>query len=162
MNRLSNTLRIVAIAMAIEAGSLAAAEPSPVAPKTPPQRTLLDSIKLVLQPGAASEPGPVAAEGQLRDPTEPSPRMRQLIDAPKAQGKALELPVVELKARIVGGNQGGVAMLQIDKRLIVVRQGSEIALDGMHYGAQRIRVVELNANEVRLDLQPLDRVLTLR
>jgi len=162
MSCLSRIALSLAVVLGIKVGALTAAEPSPTVPRPLPQASSSDVPKLALPPLPTIEPNPPTGNEPLHDPTRPSPMMRQLIDPPKSQGKALELPVVELKARIVGGNQGSVAMLQIDKRLVVVRQGSEIALDGSHYGSQKLRVVELNVDEVRLELQPLNRILSLR
>ncbi len=150
-----------AIVLGIDAGLVTAAEPDPIAPKTLPQAAAGDGSTPMMPPLPAAEAGPTAGSEPVHDPTSPSPRMRQLIDPPKVQGKtAMEMPVVELEARIVGGNQDSVAVLQIDKRLVVVRQGSEIALDGAHNG-QKIRVLQLDANEVRLEVQPMNRIISV-
>ena len=98
------------------------------------------------------------------DPTRPSPIMRQLINPAKlpGQAKAPEIPAVELKARIIGGLQPGVAVLGIDKQTYVVSKGSEFSLPGPRYGGQKIRVVELDADVVRLEIQPTNLSVTLR
>jgi hypothetical protein len=157
-------LRIVfcfAVVLGIDAGLTTASEPALPFPQTPPQPASGNAPKLLMPPLPAVEAGNGAGSEPLHDPTAPSPIMRQVIGPPKAQGKTtLELPVVELKARIVGGNQGSVAVLQIDKRIVVVRQGSQIDLDGAHSG-QKIRVIELNADEVRLEVQPLNRIVSI-
>ena len=65
--------------------------------------------------------------------------MRQLINPAKlpGQAKAPEIPAVELKARIIGGSQPGVAALSIDKQTYIVNKGSEFSLAGPHGTAAR-------------------------
>lgn len=100
----------------------------------------------------------------LHDPTQPSPLMRQLINPAKLSGqaKAPEIPTVELKSRIIGGTQPGVAVLGIDKQTYIVSKGSEFSLAGPRYGGQKIRVVELDTDVVRLEILPMNLSVTLR
>ncbi len=110
-----------------------------------------------------------SAEGEsrdqvVRDPTRPSPIMRQLIAPAKlpGQAKAPEIPVVELKARVINAKRPGVVVLDIDKQTYVVCKGSEFNLAGPKYVGQKIRVVELDADAVTLEIQPANLTVTLR
>jgi uncharacterized protein (DUF2267 family) len=96
-----------------------------------------------------------------RDPTHAAPQLRQLLDPGKGQGKAAELPMVQLKGRIIGGQQPGAALLEIDKRSYLLRQGSEIDIAGPHATANTIRVVEVTGDAVRVEIMPSGLTLTL-
>ena len=96
-----------AIVLGIDAGLVTAAEPDPIAPKTLPQPAAGDALTPLMPPLPTAEANPDAGSEPIHDPTSPSPRMRQLIDPPKVQGKtAMEMPVVEVKAADRGGKSG--------------------------------------------------------
>ena len=153
------------------AGQPAAAENLPPLPTIPPP---IDPIPPPIDVRETPRSGPLLQTGVERDgrsaaepwhdPTRPSPIMRQLINPAKlpGQAKAPEIPAVELKARIIGGMQPGVAVLGIDKQTYVVNKGSEFSLAGPRYGGQKIRVMELDADVVRLEIQPTNLNVTLR
>ena len=81
----------------------------------------MKAVKMVVYVFLAIAAGTAWGQEPPRDPTQPSPALRELIDAPKV--KALELPVIQLKGRVVGKSQPGEAMLMFDKRTYLVRQG---------------------------------------
>ena len=140
--------------------ALAAAGQSAVAESIPPLPTPSSPVR---EGGSRMAEGESAA-GPLHDPTRPSEIMRQLIGPAKLSGhaKAPEIPIVELKARIFSGKRPGVAVLVIDKQTYVVCKGSEFTVAGPKYGGQRIRVVDLDADVVSLEIQPTNLRVTLR
>ncbi|MGA2258834.1 MAG: hypothetical protein ABSG53_29555 [Thermoguttaceae bacterium] len=140
--------------------ALAAAGQPAVAGSIPP----LPTLSTPAREGASRMAEGESAAGPLHDPTQPSAIMRQLIGPAKLPGhaKAPEIPIVEVKARIICGEHPGVAVLVIDKQTYVVCKGSEFTVAGAKYGGQRIRVVELDADVVRFEIQPTNLSVTLR
>jgi hypothetical protein len=99
----------------------------------------------------------VSAES-ARDPTLPGPELREWLDSAKP---ARDLPTIELKGRVLGGQQPGTAILEVDKMLRVVREGDELSLGGVRPGGVTVRVVEVSQQQVRLEIKPSGRNLTL-
>lgn len=120
------------------------ADPSaPAAPLLPPAPT---------PEGAASDP--------LPDPTQPSPGLRELLGpiGPGATAAApAPLPEILLRGRVIRENQSGSALLEIAGRLYIVRAGAEFT-----HGSLTLKVRDISATEVVLELEPLRRTLSLR
>ena len=148
--------------LGVVAGLANAAEPDPIAPKTLPQPAAGDASTPLMPPLPTAEAGPTAGSEPVHDPTSPSPRMRQLIDPPKVQGKtAMEMPVVDLKAQDRGrksGQRGRAADRQAAGRRAARQPRSTV--DGAHNG-QKIRVLQLDAMKVRLEVQPMNRIISV-
>ena len=153
--------------------TLAAEDNTPPPPAlTPPVDTnevsRSELTEPVVKPNAQGVSDPLHSDlphsDPLHDPTRPSPIMKQLIGPIKlpGQAKAPEIPDIELKSRIIGGLQAGVAVLGVDKQIYVVSKGSEFTLAGPKYGGQKVHVMELDADVVRLEIQPTNLSVTLR
>ena len=82
-------------------------------------------------------------------------------EMPKQQLKMPELPSIQIKGRIIGGLRPNSVLLQIDTRLYLVQKGMELTIPGAQPDTQTIRVVNVTADEVRIEVVPLGRVLTL-
>jgi sRNA-binding protein len=130
-------------------------------------------------------PTPVAApraaarwRETARDPTAPSPLLRELLRPSKTQSKAPpppELLVLQIKGRIIGGRRPNSALLQISldaphdaalkqygQSTYLVQEGSELRVPAGHSTTQTIRVLAVTADEVRVEIaEPSGHVLTL-
>jgi hypothetical protein len=127
----------------------------PAEPNQPaPLRAVSQESPLKPAANVASETAQPAVPAPLQDPTQPSPMLRELLDPEKAQSTGIDLPVVSLKGRIVGGLRPAMAMLEVDKQFVVVQQGSEITVQGSRVGLQVLRVVEVGTNGIRLEIAP--------
>lgn len=104
----------------------------------------------------------------LRDPTAPSPRVRAALDPSGNRPPAMPglpsqwIPHVTLKARLVLPGKPAVALIQVDKQLYLVRQGSELNLLGDRGGMVVLQVEAVDRSEVRILMHPLNQLLTLR
>ena len=152
---------------AAEAKPPVPAESGPIPPIPPPPGPSADIVApgspadKTAPSGVGTSPANSAPGQSLRDPTSPSPMLRDLIDPGRNQPKSMELPLIQLRGRIIGGGQPSAAMLEIDKHSYLVRKGSEILFPGSRPGAQSIRVLDVTAEEVRLEILPLGRSVSL-
>ncbi len=136
-------------------------------------------------PGAGAANVPLRPHEPARDPTAPSPLLRELLKPAGKQSKISELPFIQIKGRIIGGLQPNSALLQIgvdDQQPLnsnaartphnvalrqngnhsyLVQKGTELTIPGGGGDTQTLRVVEITADEVRIEIAPLGRVLTL-
>jgi hypothetical protein len=103
-------------------------------------------------PNGGSAPR-AATSPPLRDPTRPSPALRELLGAAPAKVAAPELPPMELKARIV--RQGApAALLLIDGRLHMVRPEDTVPLPSSHGGCVSVRVLAVTPDGVQVEVLP--------
>lgn len=119
-------------------------------------------LRQVARPNAAA-PAP-KPEGELRDPTIPNAEIMKAIGADQPRQPSINsLPMVTLKARVAVRNQAPSALLQVEgmPNTIQVRLGSEVPV--MTAGGKHVlKVVALDANEVRIEVAPTNDVMTLR
>jgi len=141
-----------------------AKEAVPAAPQKPDETEAApemaddeDEPAIDLKPQADGHSTKQGGRGLLRDPTQPGPRMRQVL-VPK--GQTAEMPRVQLKARIVSNGQPPVIYMGIDKEIYAARQGDEFSPVGK-YSSLTFRVTSVTQNQVRIDVSPLNRTLVL-
>ena len=121
--------------------------PMPEKPKDDPPAPKIDPI---LVPGA-----------DLKDPTRPSPKLREAMNAGKAAPAApgaSRFPVVALRGRIIAKGRPPAALVEGEGKLYTVSQGS--VLPGG--GSTILRVTEVSSTEVRLEVAPLNETILLR
>lgn len=113
-----------------------------------------------------AEPPP--ADARFRDPTQPSPEMRQAIEAAQAvpgTGPAAAppaLPQIKLKARLLGASAPPVAMLDVNGRLFTAHEGEETTIVNPGGGTSTLIVRELSATAVQVEVLPLKKTLILQ
>jgi hypothetical protein len=132
-----------------------------IAVEPPPGATAGLSSSAENRVGQANRATRPAAKQALRDPTRPGPQLRELISPSRSQAKAAEVPAIQLRGRIVDGPLPNAAMLDIDQQPYLLRKGSEITLTGANAGAQTLRVLDVTAEAVRVEILPLGRTLIL-
>jgi len=120
------------------------------------------------EPAESSPPGDGGEQaGPLRDPTQPGPRMREILIPPQAapQGTAAgppPVPQVTLKGRVILRGRPGAAILEIDGKLLGVQAGTEATVSAAgRSGPVTLRVLELSASTVRLEILPQGQELVL-
>ena len=106
---------------------------------------------------------------EIRDPTQPSPEVREAIEASQAvpeetgtRGGApppAALPHVRLKARLVGSFARPVAILEIDGQAFTVYTDSETTVASKAGGATTLIVRKITASEVQIELPALKKLL---
>lgn len=138
---MSRTIRSSLVLLVAGSAALLCGAAGP-APSSPPPR-------------AAKPEASVPRERPLRDPTVPGPTLRTLVSKPV--GGPVAVPVVELKGRILASPRPPMVTLAVGNQLHMVPEGSRIALPG----AGEIRVSKITAEEVQLQILPLDYTLTL-
>jgi hypothetical protein len=107
---------------------------------------------------------------QFRDPTQPSPEVREAIEAERFQPKpgdgqssapaAPVMPQVKLKARLIGAVGQPTAVLDVNGQMFTVRANSEVLISNSSTGATLI-VRELTAAGVSVEVLPLKKTLLL-
>lgn len=108
-------------------------------------------------------PAPAADPQPRRDPTMPSPSLREAIEAtqttPQGPGAPLPaLPPLSLKARIVGKLRDPVALLGLgEKGSLVVHAGREYPLALPGGGGYTLHVLAITPREVEVEVLPLKR-----
>jgi hypothetical protein len=128
---------------------------TPAGPGTGRDRRLGDDAVINISPDRGGST--TGDDGPRRDPTQPGPNMRQLL-APRS--KALNIPAIQLKARIVTAGQVPVVILGIDKNLYIAKLGDEFSPAGDSSGLT-FRVSTVSDREVRLEVTPLGRSVIL-
>ena len=106
---------------------------------------------------------------QLRDPTKPGEALHDLV-APLRMGQHSGaaggggMPQITLKGRIVGPRKPPAAMVEIDKHLHVLQEGSELSVPAPHVGlgSVTLKVIELNGSQVKIEIMPLRQAIVLR
>jgi hypothetical protein len=106
---------------------------------------------------------PPAEKREPKDPTTPSPKMRDALDPPSvpgagSPGAAPQVPKVVLKGRVLAADQPPAALLEVDGKLQIVRKDSQ--LNGG--GRITLRVVEISRSQVVIEVQPLKETIVLQ
>ena len=104
----------------------------------------------------------------LRDPTQPSPAVREAIEAAQAgppgakgaPGIGPATPQMRLKARIISNRTPPVAIVEIDGSPFTVRRDTTLVLSGASSGMQ-VHVIDLSPTEVRLELLPATKIFIM-
>lgn len=110
---------------------------------------------------AKVEPGPApTAKQPSKDPTEPTPKLREVLDTGKiGPAGAPTLPTIVLRGRVIIENQPAVALLEFDPKQppVPVSAGATLGLGGL-----KLKVLEITATEVRIEISSREEVLILR
>ena len=102
--------------------------------------------------------GPTPSE-DLRDPTVLGAKLKEAMDKGKVGSLQLsKLPQVVLKGRVLAKDRPPLAMLEVDGKLFMVAKGSAL----MSAGTMIVRVIDVTGAEIRLEVGPLNEVITLR
>ena len=119
-----------------------------------PAASFRERTAQVPQPGGP-EPAPppkVKKEDEGRDPTRPAPELERVLNAGKSGPAAAQMPTVVLKGRVIGPGGKGIAMLEIEGKLYDVRADNEMNVRGPGGSTIRLRVVEVSARGVRIEM----------
>jgi hypothetical protein len=92
------------------------------------------------------------------DPTEAKGVFMEIMRQKGAKGPLAKLPYVALKGRIVQKGKTPAALLEVDGKLYLVNQKS--VLSGSNN--LTLKILELNASEVRIEVSPLNEIIVLR
>jgi hypothetical protein len=109
----------------------------------------------------------LAAEqpGALSDPTQPTPQMLDLLRG--AAGRDLRrealkhIPRIEIKARIIAAQKPPLAMLSVGGENHVASPGGVLTWSGKE-GTLRIRVMEITADEVVINIESLNQTVVVQ
>jgi hypothetical protein len=155
-------LILAGLAAAQRPGSGVGTQPSGPVPPVPA------NVDVPGVPGQSAEdartPGGVgvtpAGPGALKDPTHPSQKMRDALNA-KANTKTnnkMKITPLSLRARIIARGKPPAALLEIEGKIYTVGKGSVVT------GANNtmLRVLEINSTEVRIESSPGKEILSLR
>ena len=106
---------------------------------------------------------------EFRDPTQPSPEMREAIEASQdspAVGPGIapapSVPQIRLKARVFGTIAKPVALLDVNGQLVSVNAGGEVVVSNPGGGVSTLVIRELTVANVQIEILPLKKVLILR
>ncbi len=122
-------------------------------------------------PGRGPPPNSSAAppgQARFRDPTQPSPEVREAIEASQfvpgaAPGStaaaAPVMPQVTLKARLVGSVGRPVAILDVNGHMFTVYSDSETTVANPGGGATTLLVRSITASEVQIEVLPMKKLL---
>ncbi|HEY5313420.1 MAG TPA: hypothetical protein VIK18_12915 [Pirellulales bacterium] len=119
------------------------------------------------RPPAGGAPPP---DARFRDPTQPSPEMRDAIEAaqtvPAGPGQSAAavpvMPQIKLKARLLGAIGPPVAMLDINGRLLITHKGEEATIANPGGGTSTIVVRDVSAAGVMIEVLPLKKTMNLQ
>jgi len=111
-------------------------------------------------PKPTSEPAKPKPETESKDPTKASPDLRKVLDPGKAQqGVVVKLPNLALKGRVIVRGRPPAVLIEVDGKgppLLVARD------QVVTVGGAAFKVLEVTANEVRLQGGPYDEIIVLR
>ncbi len=125
------------------------------------------------QPPAGKKSLPVPGEvpkkqekaEEPKDPTSPSPKLKELLQPDKTgkyaapvAGAGPRMPLLALRGRVVSGVRPAVALLEVDGKLYSIGNGSSLSGGGNTI----LRILEITSGEVRIEVQPLNEVVILR
>ena len=119
-------------------------------------------------PGRGRPPNNALEQPRFRDPTQPSPEVREAIEASQfvpgaAPGSgaaaAPVMPQVKLKARLVGAIGRPVAILESNGQMFTVYSDSETTIANPGGGATTLLVRTITASEVQIEVLPLKKLL---
>ncbi|MGE0433950.1 MAG: hypothetical protein AB7S36_16975 [Planctomycetota bacterium] len=101
------------------------------------------------------------ADNARHDPTRPGPDLRHLLGANGSRASQA-VPDIRLKARVIRDGRPATVLLEVDGRLVLLREGSELTLTTDNGNLQTLRATAVTDDEVRLHLMPLDRTIVIR
>lgn len=137
-------------------GILVAQPPSPPLPPATTGQSRPETGRPTVPPRDTTLPSQ-----DTKDPTVPSERIRELLNASKANTPAAapKLPTVLLKGRIISGKRRPpAALLEVEGHTFTVTKGAALVA-----GPNLIlRVLEVSSEEVRLEIDPLKQVIVLQ
>lgn len=122
-------------------------------PSVAPAKTLPEEPPKVVEQGTTAPPA-----GGLKDPTKPSPKMKEVLGSKGTAGPAPKLAVLALRGRVLARDKPAVALLEVEGKLYTVTKGSVVAGPSNTI----LRVVEVNGTEVRIEVSPLKEIVVLR
>jgi hypothetical protein len=108
------------------------------------------------------EASPPLKDGEGRDPTKPTPELEKVLNGGKPGAPAAQMPLVQLKARVIGRGGKGTALLDIDGKVYEVHTGSQFSVRGTGGAAIPLNVLEVSAKGVRFEIGAAKEVQTLR
>jgi hypothetical protein len=161
---------VVLLTATLLAGGVFSAEPA-IVPSDAKPGLLLKSANDALASEADPAPDTVPPKDDsappdsprpiLRDPTLPSEQMKALLGQPRvapAAGVQASLPSLRIKGRVASSEGDVLVLLQVGQQLERVTADTEWTTeDGL-----TITVVSVSLTELRLDIQPLNRTVTIR
>ena len=125
------------------------------------------------QPPAGKKALPVPAEvpkkqekaEEPKDPTNPSPKLKELLQPDKSgkyaapvAGAGPRMPLLALRGRVVSSTGSAVALLEVEGKLYSIAKGSSLSGGGNTI----LRIVDITSGEVRIEVHPLNEVVILR
>ena len=101
-------------------------------PKTPPEQPDIqkDAKK---NPESDEKKAPVVAPGgDLKDPTVPSQKLKEIMEAGKivSSGPMAKLPSITFRGRVMSKDRPPAAILEMDKKYFIVNEGTELTAPG--------------------------------
>ncbi|MFN4258105.1 MAG: hypothetical protein ACK4RK_02330 [Gemmataceae bacterium] len=131
--------------------------------QAPQQPTAPNDSKSV--PEAPKKTAPPPANGKEtptpRDPTQPSQKIREILDRP-TNGPGSEsgptMPTITLKGRVLGGLAPPTALLEINGSLRTVRSGSKLGLGGNLI----LHVKDISSLGVEIEIEPSKQTINLQ
>ena len=125
------------------------------------------------QPPLEKKQSPVPAEvpkkqekaEEPKDPTNPSPKLKELLQPDKSgkyaapvAGAGPRMPLLALRGRVVSSTGSAVALLEVEGKLYSIAKGSSLSGGGNTI----LRIVDITSGEVRIEVHPLNEVVILR
>jgi hypothetical protein len=106
------------------------------------------------------ETGTEVPVGEAKDPTRPSPKLKDLLYPEKSgrltgAGPAPKMPVLGLRGRVVGKDQPAVGLLEVDGKVFLIAKGSSLPTAG-----GTLRIIDITSREVRIEV--LKEIIILR
>lgn len=99
------------------------------------------------------------------DPTVPGPDIRALIDDKPTTAVAAPappaVPTIRLRARIIARDRPPVAVVNFGEQAVVVRQNEELQVNSPGEGPLQLKVVQVNALGVQIEVVNRRQVITL-
>ncbi len=126
---------------------------SQAGPTQEPAKNVKEPRKEVEKPQPKEEP---------KDPTSPSPKLKELLHGEKAGkgavGPGPKMPIVALRGRVISKNQPAIALLEVEGRFYSISKGSSLPGGGNTI----LRILEITSGEVRIEVLPLKEIIVLK
>jgi hypothetical protein len=102
-------------------------------------------------------------KGEGKDPTVPSPKLKELLYPEKSgkgsgTGPGPKMPSLGLRGRVIVKDQPAIALLEVDGKIFVISKGSSLPGGGN----TMLRVIEITSREVRIEVLPFKEIVILR
>jgi len=94
------------------------------------------------------------------DPTRASPALERELAVPKTGDKAPAMPALRLKGRVIAKDKPAAALIELDPKTApyLVTKGTTLLLPN----GIRLRVLDVTAAEVQIEVSPLNETIVLR